>query len=87
MDLEQLQVDLLALRILLQRVLQDFLGLRVAAVGEVDLGFGDRIDFVGVDVAETLAAEVARERVVAGVDDAAAGRAEDGVGLDVGAAR
>ena len=84
-DLEQLEVDLLALRILLQRVLEDFLGLRVAAVGEVDLGFGDRIDFVGVDVAEALAAEVARERVVAGVDDAAAGRAEHRVGLDVGA--
>ena len=64
-DLEQLEVDLLPLRILLERVLQDFLGLRVAAVGEIDLGFGDRIDFVRVDVAETFAAEVARERVVA----------------------
>ena len=84
-DLEQLEIDFLALRILLERVLQDFLGLRIAAVGEVDLGFRDRIDFVGVDVAESFAAEFARERVVAGVDDAAAGRAEHGVGLDVGA--
>ena len=84
-DLEQLEVDLLPLRILLQRILQDLLGLRVAAVREVDLGLGDRIDLVGVDVAETFAAEVARERVVAGVDHAAAGRAEDGVRLDVGA--
>ena len=84
-DLEQLEVDLLPLRILLQRILQDLLGLRVAAVREVDLGLGDRIDLVGVDVAETLAAEVARERVVAGIDDAAAGRPEHGVGLDVGA--
>jgi hypothetical protein len=31
MDLEKLDVDFLALRILLERVLQDFLGLRVAA--------------------------------------------------------
>ena len=84
-DLEQLEIDLLPLRILLQRVLQDLLGLRIAAVGEIDLGFGDRIDFVGVDVAETLAAEVAGERILAGVDDAAAGRAEHRVGLDVGA--
>ena len=84
-DLEKLEVDLLALRVLLERVLEDFLGLRIAAVREIDLGFGDRVDLVGVDVAETLAAEVARERVVAGVDDAAAGRAEHRVGLDVGA--
>ena len=83
-DLEQLEVDLLPLRILAQRMLQDLLGLRVAAVGEVDLGFGDRIDLVGVDVAEALAAEFARQRIVAGVDDTAAGRAEDRVGLDVG---
>jgi hypothetical protein len=85
MDLEQLQVNLLSLRILLQRVLQDFFRLRVAAVGEIDLGLGDRIDFIGVDVAETLAAEVARQRVVARIDDASAGRTEDGVRLDVGA--
>ena len=84
-DLEQLEVDLLALRILLERVLEDFLGLGVAPVGKVDLGFGDRVDFVGVDVAEALAAEVALQRVLAGVDDAAAGRAEHRVGLDVGA--
>ena len=72
-DFEELEVDFLALRILLQRVLQDFFRLRIAAVGQVHLGFGDRIDFIRVDVAEALAAEVAGERIVAGVDDAAPG--------------
>jgi hypothetical protein len=85
-DLEQLDVDLLALRILLERVLEDLLGLRVAAVGEIHLGFGDRIDLVRIDAAEALAAEVGGERVLARVDDAAARRAEHRVGLDVGAA-
>ncbi len=85
MDLQQLEVDLLPLRILLQRILENFLRLRVAAVGEIDLGFGDRIDFVGVDVAQAFAAEIAGQRIVAGIDDAAAGRTEDGVRLDVGA--
>ena len=84
-DLQQLEVDLLPLRILLQRVLENFLRLRVAAVGEIDLGFGDRIDLVGVDVAQALAAEIAGQRIVAGIDDAAAGRTEHGVRLDVGA--
>ena len=84
-DLEELEIDLLPLRILLERVLEDFLGLGIAAVGQVDLGFRDGIDLVGIDVAEALAAEVARERVVTGIDHATAGRAEHGVGLDVGA--
>ena len=86
MDLEKLDVDFLALRILLERVLQDFLGLRVAAIGEIDLGFGDRIDLVRVDAAETFAAEVGGERVLAGVNHTSARRAEHRVGLDVRAA-
>jgi hypothetical protein len=72
-DLEHLEVDFLSLRVLLQRFLEDFLGLRIAPIGEVDLRFRDRVDFVGIDAAEALAAEIARERVVTGVDDAAAG--------------
>src|SRR5207237_10914883 len=83
MDFEQLQIDFLPLRVLLQRFLQDLLGLRVAAVGEINLGFGNRVDLVGVDVAQALAAEIAGERVFARIDDAAAGRAEDRIGLDV----
>ena len=82
-DLEQLQVDLLPLRVLLQRILQDLFRLCVAAVREVHLGLGDRVDLVGIDVAETFAAEIAGERVVAGVDHATAGGPEYGVGLDV----
>ena len=43
-DLEQLQADRLALRLALQRLLQDLLGLGLAAIGDVDVGFGDRVD-------------------------------------------
>src|SRR5215831_14722173 len=83
-NLKQLEIDLLALRILFERVFENLLGLRIASVGEIDLGFGNRIDFVGVDAAQTFAAEVAGERVVAGVDDASSGGTENGVGLDIG---
>jgi hypothetical protein len=57
----QLEINFLPLRILFQRVLEYFLRLRVAAVRKIDLGFRDRIDFVGIDIAETLAAEIAGE--------------------------
>ena len=53
MDFEQLEIDLLPLRVLLQGLLQNFLGLGIAAVGEVDLGLGDRIHLVGVDASQT----------------------------------
>ena len=36
------------LGVLRQRFLQDLLGLRVAAVRHVDVGFGDRVDFLGL---------------------------------------
>src|SRR6202158_243391 len=83
MNLQQLEIDFLPLWILLQRIIQYFLGLRVAAISEIDLRFGDRIDFVGIDVAKALAAEIAGERIVAGIYHATAGRSENGVGLDV----
>src|ERR1700681_5107275 len=85
MNLQQLEIDFLSLRILLERILQYFLGLRVAAIREMDLRLGDRIDFVGIDVAKALAAEIAGERIVAGVHHATAGRAENRIRLDVGA--
>jgi len=40
------------------RFLEDLLGLRVAAVGDVDLGFRDRIDLIGVDRARAGLVEV-----------------------------
>ncbi|NJN94434.1 MAG: amidohydrolase family protein, partial [Anaerolineales bacterium] len=42
-DLEQLDTDGLPVRILLQRLLEDFLGLRVAPIGHVHIGLGDRV--------------------------------------------
>ena len=84
-NLQQLEIDFLALRILLQRVFEDLFRLGVATIGEIDLRLGNRIDLVGVDVAQTFAAEIAGERVVTGVDDATSGGTEDGIRLDVGA--
>jgi hypothetical protein len=73
-DLKQLEVDLLPVRIFLEGVFEDFLGLRIAPIGEVHLGLGDRIDFVRIDAAETFAAEIGGERILARIDDAAARR-------------
>jgi hypothetical protein len=82
-DFQQLQPDFLTLRRLAQRVFQDFLGLAVASVCQIDLGFGNRVDFARIDVAQSFAAEVGYQRIVAGVDDAAAGIAEDRARPDV----
>ena len=43
-DLEQLGADREALGVAAHRLLEDLLGLQVAAVGEVDVGLGDRVD-------------------------------------------
>ena len=68
-NLEQLGVDRGTPLILLQRLEQDFLGLRVAAVGHVNIGLGDRIDLVGIDRSRTGLAEIAGLRCrVAGID-------------------
>ena len=83
-NLEQLEVDFLSLRIFLERLLQDFLGLCIATIREINLGFGDRVHLIGIDVAQPFAAEIACERIVTGVHDTTAGRAKHRVGLDVG---
>src|SRR5436305_1930862 len=66
-------------------IIADLLGRRIAAVREIYLSFGDGIDLVGIDRRHAFAAEVARKRILACVDDATAGRAEHRVRLDVGA--
>src|SRR5262249_6639758 len=43
-DLEQLDLCVLALGILGERFLEYFLRLRVPTVGDIDLGFGQRVD-------------------------------------------
>jgi hypothetical protein len=44
-----------AARVLGQGFLEDLLGLRIAAVGDVDVGFGDRIDLLGFHARRGLA--------------------------------
>ena len=86
-DLEQLGADGHALRRGAHGLLQDFLGLQVAPVGQVDVGLGHRIDIAdGVELAQRIAH---RRRAagggvgggLAGVDALAAAGAEEGIGL------
>ncbi len=83
-DLEELDGDLGAILVSNHRLLQDFLGLGVASVRDVDLGLGHRVDFVGVDRARTRLVEIGEEGTVARVDEPAAGLAGHGAGLEVG---
>jgi len=76
-DLQQLGVDGDPLRILAQGLDQYLLGLRIPAISHIHVGFGDRIDFVGVDRTRTGHAEVTRfQRHVSRVDALAAGHPE-----------
>ena len=64
-DLEQLGADRHAVRVAAHGFLQDLLGLQVAAVGEIDVGFGDRIDIAdGIELAQRVAH---RRRGAAGI--------------------
>ena len=81
-DLEQLGPNGHALGGAAHRLLQDFFGLKVAAVGEVDIGFGDRIDVPDrVELAERIAHRRRRTTCVARVDALAAAGAEERVRL------
>jgi hypothetical protein len=77
-DLEQLGVNGHALRRGPQRFAQDFFGLQVAAVGQVDIGLGHRIDIARrVDLAGRVHHRAGR---LSGVDVLAAAAAKEGIG-------
>ena len=77
-DLEQFGADGLAPGLLAQGLAQDLLGLSLTAVGDVDLGLGDRIDLGGLDIHAGLRAGGAERG--AGVDARPAGGSEKRVG-------
>jgi len=78
-NFHQLQSNGLALRMLLQCLAQDFFGLHVATVGDVDIGLCDRVDFIALVAAAN--AEIRTEHaVLRGVDALTAGRTEQRVG-------
>ncbi len=78
-DFHQLEADGLAFRMLLERLAQDFLGLHVAAVSDVDIGLRDRIDFIALVAAAD--AEIGPEHaVLRRIDALAAGCAEQRIG-------
>ncbi len=67
-DFEQLDVDRMARRLVLQRVKQDLLGLRITAVGHVNVCLGHRVHtLVGIDCRHGGLTEV-RLDLAAGVD-------------------
>ena len=81
-DLEQLGADREALGVAAHRLLEDFLGLQVAAVGEVDVGLGDRIDVADrVELRQRVGHRRRAAGGIAGVDALAAAGAEERVGL------
>ena len=64
-NLQQFELEFLTVRILDHRFLENLLGRFIAPVSEIHLGFGHRVDLVGMDVAHAALAEVAEERRVA----------------------
>ena len=50
-DLEQLLTDCMTIRLGAQRFLEDFFSLGVTSVGNIDISFSHRIDFVGIKLA------------------------------------
>ena len=81
-DFEQLAMDGDALRRRAHRFLEDFLGLQVAAVGQVHVGFGHRIHVAGgVELAGRIHHGRAGGAAFVGVDALAAAGAEERIGL------
>ena len=80
-DFSQLLVQHQAVGVVAQRFLEDFLGLEVAAVGQVDIGFGQRIHVAGIELAGRVLHGLARHLAAAGrgVHALAAAGAEEGV--------
>ncbi len=81
-DLQQLGANREALGVAAHRLLENLLGLQIAAVGEIDVGFGHRIDVA--DRIELRQRVRHRRRAAAGiarVDALAATGAEERVGL------
>ena len=67
-------------RVLLLGFEQNFLGLRVTPVSHINVGFGDRINFIGVDAARTGLTKISLCRCMRGVNALTAGTAEDRIG-------
>src|SRR5437660_7567173 len=72
-NLEELDANRLATGILGERVSQDLLGLGIAAVGHIDVGFRDRVDLLGVGLGNATLTEIALKRARAGVNVATPG--------------
>ena len=55
---------------------ENFLSLRIASVSHIHIGFGDRIDFIGVDAARARLTEIGLRRRLRGIDALPTGAAE-----------
>ena len=80
-ELQQLDANRHPVRCVAQSLLEDFLGLQVAPVGQVDIGLGHWIDIADrIDLAQRIA-QRARAGRVAGVDLLTAAGTKERVGL------
>ena len=87
-NLEQLDVNRQTVGILLHRFEQDFLSLRIATIGHVDIGFGNRINLVGINGSWSRLAEITgMRRCAAGIDALSAGHTEHRIGTETGRRR
>ena len=82
-DFQQFQAHRVALGMGAQCFLENFLSLRIAAVSDVDVSFGHRIDFIGIQMAGG-GAETGIKDTVVGIDALATGRAEQRICLQAG---
>src|SRR3970282_2914694 len=78
-DFEQLELELVAFRVLDHSLLENIFRRFVASVSEIDLGLGNRIDLVGVNVAHATLAEITEKRGIASGGNGALGVAVAGL--------
>ena len=76
-NLKQLDVNSVALRVFLFGFEQNLFRLRVAPVSHVNIGLSDWINLVGIDAARTRLAEISLRRRMRGIDTLSAGATEN----------
>ena len=63
-NLQQFQGNLVAVLVATQSLLEDFFSLRITAIGNIDIGLGKWIHFIGVDAARASLVKVSEEGTI-----------------------
>ena len=70
-NLQQLQGNFMAALVATERFFQNFFSLCITTIGDVNIGFGERIYFIGVDTARTSFVKIGEERAIARINQSA----------------